>query len=82
MTRRELEILTWLSDEQRPVSHLVVLTLDALVDWVREHGGRLAHQDAAVRLRNALQLHMNVRIQDAAVYGQGNIMMLRGAHGR
>lgn len=73
MTRREIEILTWLSDEQRPVSHLVALTLDALVDWVREHGGKLPHQDAAVHLRNVLQAHMDGRIQSAAA----DITMLR-----
>lgn len=74
MTRRELEVLTWLSDEQRPVSHLVVLTLDALVDWVREHGGKLAHQDAAVQMRNALQAHADGRIQGTAA---GNLTAFR-----
>ena len=75
MTRLETQVLIWLAEEQRPVSHLAAMPTEALTQWVRAHGGRLAHDDAAFRMRAAIQLHFGVRAQDAGVLTD-NVMRL------
>ena len=65
MTRREIEILLWLSSEGRPVTHLLALPFEQLIAWVKAHGGKLVHQDAAIGMRDALRGRVNVAVYDA-----------------
>jgi hypothetical protein len=81
VTRREADILAWLAAEQRPISHLLAMPLESLIGWIHAHRGLLAHQDAAMAMRNALHQRIEVPIQDAVRAAQ-NVQPLRKAHGR
>jgi hypothetical protein len=82
MTRLEVQILRWLSDEQRPVSHLVAMPLETLQQWIRARGGKLPHIDAAMRMRGALRLRVAVRVQDAHLDSDNVVVLKRRSHGR
>jgi len=72
----EFDLLTWLAEEQRPVTHLVALPADVLCAWIRSHRGKAKHIDAACLLRMRLQSRMSDRIAEAP-YAPNVIRMSR-----
>jgi hypothetical protein len=71
MSRAEFDLICWLAEEHRPVTHLVALPADALSAWIRAHGGKAKHVDAACYLRMRLQSRFSDRIAVA-----GNVVRI------
>lgn len=65
MTNAEFDVLTWLADELRPVSHLLALSDVEVTHWIRSHGGRIPHTDAVITICEGIRAHYGERI-DAA----------------
>lgn len=72
MNRAELDLLTWFAEDHRPINHFLAMSTEALSAWIRAHGGRTRHIDAAFYARMRLQSRMADRIGTAA-----NILRLR-----
>ena len=76
MTVAEFDLLAWLAEEQRPVTHLVALSAEALSAWIRSHRGKAKHIDAACLLRMRLQSRISDRVAEAP-YAPNVIRMSR-----
>lgn len=55
MKRAELDVLSWLAREQRSVSHLLAMSVNATNAWLRAHRGKTCHTDAVITIRNGLR---------------------------
>jgi hypothetical protein len=51
----ELDILTWVAAENRPLSNLIAMDTRAANAWIRAHGGSARHIDMYCRLVNTLR---------------------------
>lgn len=58
MNTAELDILTWLAAEHRPLSSLLAMTDRDANAWVRAHGGKARHVDMYCRLQNSLRYRL------------------------
>jgi hypothetical protein len=54
MNTAELDILTWMAAENRPLSNLIAMDTRAANAWIRAHGGGARHIDMYCRLVNTL----------------------------
>ena len=48
MNTAELDILTWVAAENRPLSNLIAMDTRAANAWIRAHGGSARHIDMAL----------------------------------
>jgi len=54
----ELDILTWMAAENRPLSNLIAMDTRTADAWIRTHGGRARHVDMYCRLVNTLRYRL------------------------
>lgn len=54
MKRTELDLMWWLIEDRRSTADLLAMTHSSLNAWIRQHGGRRDHLDAACDICNAL----------------------------
>lgn len=54
----ELDILTWMAAENRPLSNLIAMDTRAGNAWIRAHGGGARHIDMYCRLVNTLRYRL------------------------
>ncbi len=54
----ELDILTWMAAEHRPLSNLIAMDPVAATEWIRAHGGTVRHIDMYCRLVNTLRYRL------------------------
>ena len=55
MNTAELDILTWMAAENRPLSNLIAMDTRAANVWIRAPGGSARHIDLYCRLVNTLR---------------------------
>ena len=77
MNTAELDILTWMAAEHRPLSNLIAMDPVAATEWIRAHGGTVRHIDMYCRLVNTLRY----RLFDYLPPATANVMRLDDVRG-